>query len=86
MKIKIFQLIDWIMLLCVLLLTVTGIFFIYSSAINQQGQFVTKEYMKQIIWAALGLALLAAAAIYDYRNFERYITILFATLIILLVL
>ena len=86
MKLKIFQLIDWIMLLCVLLLTVTGIFFIYSSAINQQGQLVTNEYMKQIIWAALGLVLLIAAAIYDYRSFERYITILFGTLIILLIL
>ncbi len=86
MKIRFFQLIDWIMLLCVLLLTITGIFFIYSSAVNQQGQLVTKEYAKQIIWAALGLALLIAAAIYDYRSFERYITVLFGALIILLIL
>lgn len=86
MKIKFFQLIDWIMLLCVLLLAVTGIFFIYSSAINQQGQLVTKEYIKQIIWVSLGLVLLIAAAIYDYRNFERYISIVFGVLIILLIL
>jgi len=86
MKIKILHLIDWIMLFCVLFLAITGIFFIYSSAINQQGQLVTKEYAKQIIWVCLGLALLIAAAIYDYRNFERYITIAFGVLIILLIL
>lgn len=86
MKIRIFQLIDWIMLLCVLILTATGICFIYSSAINQHGQLVTNEYAKQIVWAALGLALMIAAAIYDYRSFERYITVLFSTLIVLLIL
>ncbi len=86
MKIKIFQLIDWIMLLCVLTLTAAGVFFIYSSAINQQGQLVTNEYVKQIIWTALGLVLMAAAAIYDYRGFERYIKILFGALIFLLIL
>lgn len=86
MKIKFLQLVDWVMLLCVLLLTVIGICFIYSSAINQQGQLVTKEYVKQIIWVILGLALLFAAAIYDYRNFERYISIVFGVLIILLIL
>ena len=85
MKIRIFQLIDWIMLLCALLLAATGICFIYSSAINQQGQLVTNEYTKQIIWVALGLALMFAAAIYDYRGFERYITILFGALIFLLI-
>ncbi|MBO4546227.1 MAG: rod shape-determining protein RodA, partial [Treponema sp.] len=86
MKIRIFQLIDWIMLLCALLLTVTGICFIYSSAINQQGQLVTKEYAKQIIWVCLGIVMLLAAAIYDYRNFERYISIVFGVFIILLIL
>jgi len=86
MKIKILQLIDWIMLLCVLLLSIAGIFFIYSSAINQQGQLVTKEYVKQIIWVCLGLVLLFGAAIYDYRNFERYISIAFGILLFLLIL
>lgn len=86
MKIKFFQLIDWAMLLCVLCLSITGIFFIYSSAINQQGLLVTKEYSKQIVWFCLGLVLLIAAAIYDYRNFERYVIIAFGTLIVLLIL
>ena len=86
MKIKIFQLIDWIMLLCVLILSAAGVCFIYSSAINQQGQLVTNEYAKQIVWVSLGLVLMIGAAIYDYRNFERYITILFSVLIALLIL
>ena len=86
MKIKFFQLIDWTMLLCVLFLSATGIFFIYSSAVNQQGVLVTKEYSKQIVWVCLGLVLLIAAAIYDYRNFERYISVVFGVLIILLIL
>ncbi|MBQ4015081.1 MAG: rod shape-determining protein RodA [Treponema sp.] len=86
MKVKIFKLIDITMLICALLLTATGICFIYSSAINQQGQLVTNEYTKQIVWASLGLVLMVGAAFYDYRGFERYITILFSTLILLLIL
>lgn len=86
MKIRILNLIDWIMLLCVLLLTATGISFIYSSAINQQGVLVTNEYFKQIIWVCMGLFLMIAAAVYDYRGFERFIHIAFAALVFILIL
>lgn len=86
MKIKIFSLIDWIMLLCVLSLAALGIVFIYSSAINQQGVLVTNEYVKQIIWTSLGIVLLFFAAVCDYRNYERYIVYIFGFLIFLLVI
>ena len=70
MKVKIFKLIDITMLICALLLTATGICFIYSSAINQQGQLVTNEYTKQIVWASLGLVLMVGPTD-SYANFWK---------------
>ena len=86
MKVKIFSLIDFVMLLCVMLLAALGIVFIYSSAINQHGILVTNEYIKQIIWTSLGIVLLFFAAIFDYRSYERYIVYIFGFLIFLLVI
>lgn len=85
MKVKIFSAIDYILLLCILCLITIGVFFIYSSGVDSQGVQVKNEYIKQIIWAVLGLILMVCAAVYDYRKFERYIKIVFGAYLIVLV-
>ena len=55
---KIFEVFDYILLLCVLILVILGIAFIYSSGVNSEGVLVTNEYIKQIIWASIGLVFL----------------------------
>ena len=57
---KIFEVFDYILLLCVLILVILGIAFIYSSGVNSEGVLVTNEYIKQIIWASIGQGYLLA--------------------------
>lgn len=85
MKEKIFETFDFVILLCVIILVTTGIVFIYSSGINSDGILVTNEYIKQIVWAGIGLVALVIVALIDYRRFERFSPWLYAGLILLLV-
>ncbi len=85
MKLKIFSVIDYLLLFCILLLVTAGIFFIYSSAVNAQGVLVKNEYIKQIIWASIGLILLLAMSLYDYRKFKGFIHWVFGVFIIVLI-
>jgi rod shape determining protein RodA len=71
-KVKIFEVFDYVLFSCVLILVVMGIAFIYSSGINSEGILVTNEYIKQIIWASLGIILMVITALYDYNKAERY--------------
>ena len=80
MKLKITDAFDYVLLFCVLALTAAGIAFIYSSGINSDGILVTKEYVKQIVWASFGLALIVVCALYDYRKTARYAYIVYAAL------
>lgn len=45
------------------LLIVLGILFIYSSGVTLDGQQTSSEYIRQIVWAILGLLLMAGAAL-----------------------
>lgn len=73
------------MLLSVLILTATGIAFIYSSGVNSDGVLVTHEYIKQIIWAGIGLFLLIFFTFYNYRKIERFILWFYIGMIAVLV-
>ena len=79
-KLKIIDVFDYILLVCVLVLTAAGIAFIYSSAINSDGVLVTNEYVKQTVWASIGIVLIVITALYDYRKTTRYSYILYAVL------
>lgn len=85
MKFKIFSVIDYVLLSCVVLLIGFGIAFVYSSAIDSEGILLSNEYLKQIVWALLGFVLLLGLALYDYRLIERYISWVFIGLLVILV-
>ena len=70
MKNKFFSMFDYLLILVVLTLVALGVMFIYSSSINSAGERVTNEYIKQIIWASIGLVIMIAITIYDYRRTE----------------
>jgi rod shape determining protein RodA len=72
MKTRIFEVFDYVLFACVLILVSMGIAFIYSSGINSEGVLVTNEYIKQIVWAAFGIVLMIFSALYDYNKFDRY--------------
>lgn len=85
MKKNILESFDLIILLCVLVLVSTGIAFIYSSGVNSDGILVTNEYVKQIVWAGIGMVFLAFFALTDYRKCERISGWLFVVLLFVLV-
>ena len=82
---KFYDAFDVIILLTVLVLVSIGVAFIYSSGINSDGVLVTNEYIKQIIWAGIGLVFLVFFAIYDYRKFERLSFWFYGALILVLI-
>ncbi|MCK9169191.1 MAG: rod shape-determining protein RodA [Treponema sp.] len=84
MKTKFWDVPDYILFTSVFILIILGIAFIYSSGINSQGILVTNEYIKQIIWALLGIVLMILSSLYDYSKFERYAQNLYIGLLIVL--
>ncbi len=83
-KLLVFRLFDYVLLFCVTLLVIIGVFFIYSSGVNSEGVSVSNEYFRQIIFAISGFLLMILCSIFDYRRFHRFIPI--AYLIFLLIL
>ncbi len=76
---------DYILILCLSILSVFGILFIYSSGINSDGVNVSNEYQKQIVWFSIGFVLMIVFTIFDYRRFKRYaIYIYIASILVLL--
>jgi len=61
--------IDFLLLLPALVLLTMGILFIYSSGITSAGVQVSDEYIRQIIWTAVGLIIALVLALVDYRRF-----------------
>ena len=74
MKNKVYLMFDYLLILVVTVLISIGILFIYSSSVNSDGISVTNEYIKQIIWAVIGLVIMISLTLYDYRLFEKIAT------------
>ena len=85
MKIKDVTNFDYLLFLSVIGLSIIGILFIYSAGVNSEGVVVSKEYIKQITWAALGLMLLIAVSLYDYTKIPDKIALIFIFAMLLLV-
>lgn len=85
MKNKIFAMFDYLLILVIFSLITLGIMFIYSSSVNSSGVSVNIEYIKQIIWAGIGLVIMIIITIYDYRKLERFSFYLYIILVGLLV-
>lgn len=89
MKNKVLSLFDYVLIIDIICLITLGVIFIYSSSINSFGQFFGErktEYIKQIIWGSVGLLLMIAFTIYDYRRLQKFSIYLYIILIILLFL
>ena len=77
---------DWVMLLCIMLLITFGVFFIYSACHLDPDKPVRALYKKQIIWAIVGLGAYAALTIFDYRQLYEMSWVIYAAALVLLVL
>lgn len=68
----------------VLFLMVIGVMSIFSSNVNAEGVIVSSEYLKQIMWAVVGLALLLGLVMVDYRQLKDYSVFLYILFIAIL--
>jgi rod shape determining protein RodA len=60
--------IDYFLLLAAVVLSVFGIFFIYSSGLSSSGALVSNEYLRQILWAVSGLIIALVLSMVDYHR------------------
>jgi rod shape determining protein RodA len=68
-----------------LILTVIGILSIYSSGLSAEGIHVSNEYIKQIVWAATGLVLLAIVSLIDYQRMKDYSFFVYAFFLLMII-
>lgn len=85
MKLRLFEVFDYLLFFPVVILITIGICFIYSSGFNEYGTNVSNEYIKQIIFASTGLLLLIFFSIIDYRKYRNFMLYLFLGLLLVLV-
>jgi len=76
---------DWLVVAAVSMLLVVGVLFIYSSGMTSEGEMVSGEYSRQVIWALTGLALLLGAAAVDPKRLPDYTLLLFLAVLAALV-
>ncbi len=76
---------DYLLLISVILLSVIGVLFIYSSGVNADGISVSREYIRQMIWIGSGFILLFAVSLYEYQKLPDRIFLIFIGVILLLV-
>ncbi len=76
---------DWLLVLTTLLLSLTGIFMIYS-AIHSNPVFLKSSlHVKQALWTSIGLFVLLCILFFDYHLFTRWAYFFYAIVIILLI-
>ncbi len=62
--------IDWWILAPAIFLMGAGVLFIYSSGVTSEGLVVSNEWLKQLVWVATGLVLLAAVVVVDWKRWR----------------
>ena len=69
----------------VLMLTIIGVMSVFSSNVNAEGVIVSTDYVRQIMWALIGLAVLLSLLGIDYRQLKDYSPYFYLFLIVVLI-
>ncbi|HVP19521.1 MAG TPA: rod shape-determining protein RodA [Spirochaetia bacterium] len=75
---------DFVLFGATFLLILMGVLFIYSSGVNSSGASVSREYLKQLIWAATGIAILLLFSFLSYGTLRMVSVYLYAISLVLL--
>jgi rod shape determining protein RodA len=76
---------DFVLLGATLTLTVFGILFVYSSGLGLGGERYSDEYVRQAVWAATGLVIMAAVVLVNYNRLRSIALYLYGFICLLLV-
>ncbi len=75
---------DIVLFLAMTALVAIGVAFIYSSGVTAAGARLSSEYVKQSIWAGIGLVLLFSAAAVNYRRLKDVSLQIYLVMLLLL--
>ena len=81
-----FKRLDWIMLATILMLIGLSAAFIYSAQFKSDADPVGDNWIKQLVFAALGLCAYGALTWLDYKHFSRYVWFIYGGAIALLLI
>ncbi|MEX2444539.1 MAG: rod shape-determining protein RodA [Alkalispirochaeta sp.] len=73
--------IDLYMVISAVSLMIVGILFVFSSGVTADGQVVSDEYIRQIIWGATGVVLMLLMTFVDYRVLHRPAVAIFLSIL-----
>jgi rod shape determining protein RodA len=75
---------DWLFVLAMLALAVTGVLFIYSASYRNDIEGLTTLTRRQVIWVLVGAGCFLGAVLFDYRKLAGHAWWLFGACLILL--
>ena len=67
-------------------LVIIGILFIFSSGVTADGEIVSREYVRQIVFGSTGLVWMLLVTFVDYRSIQRPAYIFYGVVIVLLII
>lgn len=76
---------DIVLLVATLSLVTIGVLFIYSSGVTSTGDSFSREWVRQIIWAAAGLVLLLGVSFLDYSRIRDWVPYIYGATMLVLV-
>ena len=76
---------DWLLVLTTLLLSLTGIFMIYSATHSNPVFLNNSLHLKQALWSSIGLGILLCILFFDYHIFTQWAYLFYALVIVLLI-
>lgn len=77
---------DAFLLVATIVLVVIGVLFIYSSGVTSDGDSVSREWIRQIVWAGTGIVLLLSVSAIDYRRARDAAVYVYGGLMLILIL
>ncbi len=76
---------DWLLVLATFLLSLTGIFMIYSAIHSNPAFLKNSLHLKQVLWSSIGFSILVFMLFFDYHIFTKWAYLFYALIIILLI-
>ncbi len=77
--------IDLYVVISTVSLLVVGVLFVFSSGVTADGQVVSNEYIRQIVWGVTGIVLMLLMTFVDYRVLYRPAVVIFGAILVVLI-
>jgi len=77
--------VDVLLILATILLVTVGILFIYSSGVTSTGASFSREWLRQLVFAAVGLVMMIGISVVDYSRLRDWTPYIYGALLAALV-